>query len=167
MTRLINAIRNRTAAAAGVAAAAGAAAALAATLAGAGPARATEPRTARCDLGTITITPANGLVPLTAPITFSASLSDIVRPEVTADVGVDPGAEVRLTWSVDGSMLSEGTLSPANFANHQQFFETRTTFGLGTVHQPGTIQPFVRVNGPAGATATLLHRCISVTVLHG
>ena len=82
--------------------------------------------------------------------------------EATADVGVDSGAGVRLGWSFNGKTPQEGMFGPANFANH----ETHTTFSL---IPPGygatTIQAFVRLNGPSGTTATLLHRCVAVEAL--
>jgi len=57
-------------------------------------------------MGTITITPASGWVPLTGSLSAFITNTDKIKAEATA-----------------------------------------------------TVQPFVRLSGPAGATATLLHRC--------
>ena len=93
------------------------------------------------------------------------------RREVTADAGVDAGAEIRLAWQVSTSpgethttQPHEGVYGPANFANHQEFFETRTTFALFhlVAGRDTTIQPLIRVSGPATARATLLHRCFTI-----
>jgi hypothetical protein len=159
MTRFLRVLRSRTAAAA---AAAGAAAVLAATFLQAQPAGALPPAQAICNMGTLAITAARGWVPLMDPITVSTPNTE-VKAEVTADVGVDSGAEVRLGWEASNSLEPlEGQEGPANFANHQQFFETRTAFMLTRITGTTTIQPFVRVSGPSTARATLLHRCFTV-----
>ena len=38
-------------------------------------------------------------------------------------------------------------------------FGTFALFNLGT--GPATVQPYVRVSGPSGTTATILHRCVT------
>jgi hypothetical protein len=171
MTRFTRALRSRTGTAA---AAAGAAAVLAATLAATQPAAAqpaaVKPSTdaahalAHCDPSTITVKPVSGEIAFTdlpSRITVASPMQVMVT--VTADVGVPAGSELRLTYVTNEGTLDEGRVGPANFANHQEFFETRTTFALINVNA-GTsiIWPRVRLSGPAGATATLLHRCISV-----
>jgi len=159
MTRFTRALRSRAVA---VATAAGAAAVLTATFVQAQPAGALPPAQAICDMSTIAITAARGWVPLMPPITVSTPNTE-VKAEVTADVGVDAGAEVRLGWEASNSLQPlEGQEGPANFANHQEFFETRTAFMLTRIVGTTTIQPFVRVSGPATARATLLHRCFTV-----
>jgi hypothetical protein len=164
MIHLRDALRSRTAA---VITAAGAAAILAVTFVQAQPAGALPRPQAVCNLGTISITAARGYVPLTDPITVTPSL-DAVKAEVSADIGVDAGAEVRLAWKMDQGnnhfAPEEGKEGPANFANHQEFFETRTTFALfgPGAGIPATITPMVRVSGPPTARATLLHRCFTL-----
>jgi hypothetical protein len=177
MTRMTRALRSRTAA---VATAAGAAAVLTATLVQAQPAAAQPPAAAKpaavrpstdaahalahCDSSTITVRPNQGEIAFTdlpARITVASPMQ--VKVEVTADVGVPAGSELRLTYVTNEGTLDEGRVGPANFANHQEFFETRTTFALINVNAGTSILwPRVRLSGPAGATATLLHRCISV-----
>jgi len=159
MTALSLALRSRKISVV-IAAAVSAIAAVAATLVLARPAQALPASQTSCNMGTMTITPASGWVPLTGPLSAFIVNTDQIKAEATADVGVPAGAEVRLGWSVLGTAPSEGHWGPANFADHQEFFETRSTFaliGIGT--GPATVQPFVRLSGPAGATATLLHRC--------
>jgi hypothetical protein len=139
---------------------------LAATLALAGPAGAIQPAQTSCNMGTTTINSSSGWIPLTSVIPLPVGYSQTVMSVATADVGVDSGAEVRLGWSFNGQAPQEGAFGPANFANHQQFFETRTTFSL---IPPGfgatSIQAFVRLSGPSGTTATFLHRCVAVEAL--
>jgi len=55
------------------------------------------------------------------------------------------------------------TITPSSGFVPLTFAGTRTAFalfgfGLGT----STLQPFVRLSGPAGSSATLLHRCALV-----
>lgn len=162
MTALSDALRIRKTSAI-IAAASGTIVALAATLVLSRPAGALPAAQSSCTVGSIAITPASGWVPLTPPISVTVTANDDrIKAEVTADVGVDAGAEVRLGWSSLGAPPLEGRFGPANFANHQEFFETRTTFALFFPGSgPATVQPYVRVNGPSGATATLLHRCVT------
>ena len=163
MTRFTRALRSRTAA---VAAAAGAAAVLTATFVQAQPAGALPRPQAVCDLGTIAITAARGYVPLTDPITVTPSL-DAVKAEVTADVGVDAGAEVRLAWKMDQATTTSRRwkvrkarpTSPItrNSSRPARLRPVRTRTGV-----PATITPLVRVSGPPTARATLLHRCFTL-----
>jgi hypothetical protein len=161
MSALPNALRSRKASVI-IASAGAASAAVAVTLFAAQPAAAVPAAASVCAMGTITVTPASGWVPLTSQVTTFAVNTDRIKAEVTADVGVVSGAEVRLGWGVLGTAPAEGAYGPANFANHQEFDETRTTFALITIGTgDATVQPFVRVSGPSGATATLLHRCVT------
>jgi hypothetical protein len=161
MSALSNALRNRKASVI-IAATGAAAAAVAATVVAAQPAAALPPGQGVCDLSTITLTPASGWVALTPLVEPFTTLSNVMVAEVTTDVGVVSGAEVRLGWAVNGAAPKEGIYGPANFANHQQFDETHTTFALinGLATGDTTVQPYVRVSGPTGATATVLHRCV-------
>ena len=165
MTGFTRALRSRTTAAA---AAAGAAAVLAATFVQPQPAGALPSTQVVCNRDTIAVTAARGYVPLTDPIHFAPDV-EAVKAEVTADAGVDAGAEIRLAWQVSlagGTPYdpAEGIYGPANFANHQEFFETRTTFAIFhlVAGHDTTIQPLIRVSGPATARATLLHRCFTI-----
>lgn len=165
MTYLPNALRRRKTGLA-FAAAGGAAVALAASLIVAGPAQALPPPQSACLPGSVTITPASGYVPLMNALSFNQAQPQVNEMAMaTADVSVVSGAEVRLAWAVNNNAPQEGSFGPANFANHQEFTETRTSFALfGISSGAATIQPFVRVSGPSGSSATLLHRCALVEV---
>ncbi|SEH03664.1 hypothetical protein SAMN05444920_14130 [Nonomuraea solani] len=144
------------------AAALGAAAMVAATIASVQPAAAVPAAQAGCQIGSFALTPALGWLALTAPRTVTVSSAQFIKAEVTADAGVDAAAEIRLGWSVNGSAPAEGVFGPANFADHQEFFETRSTFALVSVGAgTTTIQPFVRLSGAANKRATVLRRCSS------
>ena len=140
-----------------------AAAATVTTLVLAGPAEALPAAQSSCTAGTLALSPSVGFFPLTPARTVSVPNATTVKASVTADVGVDAGSEVRLAWSLNNAALVEGAFGPANFANHAEFFETRSTFALipvsaGTV----SIQPWVRVLSPNNRTATLLRRCVAI-----
>jgi hypothetical protein len=97
------------------------------------------------------------------PVFVDVPAATTVKVEVTADVSVQAGSELRLTYSLNDSLKQEGTFGPANFANHQEFAETRSTFALIPVGPGRTnIRPVIRLNGPAGKTGVVLHRCVSV-----
>ncbi|MCK2219574.1 hypothetical protein MF672_038140 [Actinomadura sp. ATCC 31491] len=158
--RHITSRRGRTAAGA---AALGAAALLAAAVTLAQPAAALPAAQAGCNLGSFGFDSSLGWLALTAPRTITVSSAQTIRADVSADAGVDAGAELRLGWSVNNAAVSEGGFGPANFANHQEFFETRSTFAVINVAAgTTTVQPFIRLNGPAGKRGTVLHRCSSV-----
>jgi hypothetical protein len=93
----------------------------------------------------------NGLTPRRA----------VVR--VSADIGVDPVAEVRIGYKIDAGPIQEGVFGPANLANHQEFFETRATMAIvplaAGVH---TVVPFWRISGAAGKNATMTARCATI-----
>lgn len=126
------------------------------------PAAALPPSQLACNTASQTIGPP-GFVPLVAARAVSVAGPTVVKVEVTADIGVDPAAELRLAYSINGGTPIEGVFGPANFANHQEFFETRSTFALISINSGvTTIQPFVRVSGAADRRATFLHRCFSI-----
>jgi hypothetical protein len=150
-------LRSRKTLAAGVV---GVAAALAGAVVVAHPAGAIPATQAGCEFGNLTLRPSSGLFPLTSARSVSIGTDQFVKLEAASDVGVTAGAEVRLAWSVNNATPLEGTFGPANFANHQEFFETRSTLGVANVGAGRvTVQPFVKVNGPSTASATLLNRC--------
>jgi hypothetical protein len=83
--------------------------------------------------------------------------------DLSANLGVDIDAEVRVAYSVDGGPPVENALGPANFANVQQYYEARAVTavaGLG----PGShsIAAFWRISGAAGKTAHMDKRCLTV-----
>ena len=83
--------------------------------------------------------------------------------QLSADTGVDPGAEVRVAYSVDGGPPQEGVFGPANLANHQEFFEARTVIAVIPLPRGGhTITAHWRVSGVSGKRATIDNRCMTV-----
>ncbi len=83
--------------------------------------------------------------------------------QVSADMGVDPDAEVRLAYAIDGGRPQEGVFGPANFANNQQFWETRST--IAVIPLPAgthTISAYWRVSGATGKNAVSSMRCMTV-----
>jgi hypothetical protein len=88
--------------------------------------------------------------------------------DLSANLGVDMDAEVRVAYSVDGGPAHENALGPADFGDVQQFSEARavtaaTALGPGT----HTIAAVWRVNGPAGKTAHIDKRCLTVRSVAG
>ena len=83
--------------------------------------------------------------------------------QLSADTGVDPGAEVRVAYSVDGGPPQEGVFGPANLANHQEFFEARTVIAVIPLARGGhTITAHWRVSGGSGKKAAMDNRCMTV-----
>jgi hypothetical protein len=83
--------------------------------------------------------------------------------QVSADMGVDPDAEVRLAYVIDGGSPQEGVYGPANFANHQQFWETRATIAvIPLAAGRHTISAYWRVSGATGKNAVTTMRCMTV-----
>jgi hypothetical protein len=83
--------------------------------------------------------------------------------DLSANVGVDVDAEVRVAYSVDGGAAQENAIGPANLANHQQYYEARAVTAV-TALGPGShrIDAFWRVSGVAGKTASMDRRCLTV-----
>jgi hypothetical protein len=74
-----------------------------------------------------------------------------VVAQLATDMGVDPGAEVRVGYSIDGGSVREKVFGPGNLANHTEFWETRSTIALiplpAGVH---TVTPYWRISGVSG-----------------
>jgi hypothetical protein len=82
---------------------------------------------------------------------------------LSANLGVDADAEVRVAYSVDGTAAQENVFGPANLANHQEYFEAREVTAVVPLG-PGahTITPYWRISGAAGKTASMDKRCVTV-----
>ena len=91
----------------------------------------------------------------------NGTLSRHVVLQFNADTGVDVDAEVRLGYSIDNGPVQ--FYGPQNFANHTQYWETRSNLSVATIG-PGvhTIKPYWRVSGSAGKSATMDDRCFVV-----
>ena len=82
---------------------------------------------------------------------------------VSASIGVDPGAEVRIGYKVDGGSPVEGVFGPANLANHQEHWETRAMMAI--IHLPPgvhVVSPYWRISGAAGKNAFMTARCATI-----
>jgi hypothetical protein len=116
-----------------------------------------------CVPGTLTLVPSTTYTPFADPLFGESNGAEPAMLAVTADIGVDSGAEVRLAWALNGQPPKEAAFGgPANFANHTEFMETRTSWTAFGVSSATKVQPFVRLSGPPGTTATLIHRCFMV-----
>jgi hypothetical protein len=82
--------------------------------------------------------------------------------QFSADTGVETGAEVRISYEVDGGAPQEDVFGPANLADHQEFFEARAVIAVISLG-PGThrITPFWRVSGAPGKNAFMDSRCVT------
>jgi hypothetical protein len=111
---------------------------------------------AACAGGAITATAsATGQPMLGMSVTVNnGTVSRQALVSVSANLGVDPDAEVRLAYSIDGGGATENTYGPANFANHQQYYEGRAATAVIPLG-PGThtIAAYWRVSGAAGRAA--------------
>ncbi|MGW4528309.1 hypothetical protein [Amycolatopsis sp. NPDC004378] len=144
----------------------GAAAAAVTTVTLAEPASALPIGQATCTLSNLTISPATGWFPLTSARSVTPGVEGEAKVEAVADVAVDAGAEVRIGWSVNNQTPQESFFGPANFADHLEFAQTRSTFGLIFVGAGTTsVQPFVRLVGGTDKRAGLLNRCFTVEAL--
>ena len=86
-----------------------------------------------------------------------------VVAQLSSDAGVDPNAEIRVGYSVDGGTIREGVYGPANFANHTDFWETRTTMAVIPISAgTHTVQAYWRVSGATGTNGVLATRCFTV-----
>jgi hypothetical protein len=129
----------------------------------AGAAHAIPANQAECSRTSQTITASTGFFPLSdlAVTVDNRSAPRTAIVHLSADVSVDPVAEARVAYSVDGS--GPTSFGPANFANHQEFAETRSTIAVIPL-QAGThtVRPVWRVSGVAGKRATFVAGCVTV-----
>ncbi|WP_298916874.1 hypothetical protein [uncultured Nostoc sp.] len=118
----------------------------------------------KCAFNFVSITPANGFQPipgLSATVTNYGSTTNAIV-HVSADVGIDDAAEVRISYSIDGGVPGEDTYGPGNLANHQQYYEGRAVIAIVPIPSgTHTITPYWRVSGSAGKTAVIDSRCIT------
>jgi hypothetical protein len=99
----------------------------------------------------LSVTLNNGAVARTAVVT------------VSANVGVDPNAQVLVAFSVDGGPAQENQYGPADLAAHQEYYEARDAVAVIPL-APGahTVSAWWRISGPAGTSAQMDARCLTV-----
>lgn len=130
------------------------------------PAQALPSSQGRCSGADFSITAANGFQPIpglgvSVNNTTGTTKSYVVR--FVADTFVENQAEVRIAYAIDGGPPQEGAFGPKNFANFQQFSETRATMAiipLGSGFH--TVQPFWRVSGAPNSLASIEVSCITI-----
>ena len=132
-------------------------------LATAGAAHAIPADQANCSRTSQTISASAAFFPLSslAVAVDNRSVPRIAIVHLSADISVQPAAEARVAYSIDGS--GPTSFGPANFANHQEFAETRST--IAVIPLPAgkhTIRPVWRVSGIAGKQATFVAGCVTV-----
>ena len=83
--------------------------------------------------------------------------------QLAGDTGVDTLAEVRVGYSVDGGPVQEHTYGPCNFANHDEYWETRSRIGVVPLARGRhTITPYWRISGMVGKQGQMTSRCFTV-----
>jgi hypothetical protein len=128
-----------------------------------GTAQAVPLAQSRCTFGFRSVTADDGWMPLGLGLSINnGSVPRRVIAQLAADIGVDPGAEVRVGYSIDGSAVQEKVYGPGNLANHTEFWETRGT--LAVIPLPaGThrVTPYWRVSGASGKGAAFEGGCFT------
>src|SRR5215831_2318286 len=102
-------------------------------------------------------------------VTFdNGSVGRTALIDVSANLGVDVDAEVRVAYSIDGGPAQENAIGPANFANTQEYYEARAVTAVTSLG-PGshTVAAFWRISGAAGKTAHMDRRCLTVRSVAG
>ena len=130
----------------------------------AGPAEATPAPQSRCAFGLRTLTVADGWQPLGLGVSIANGTSSRrVVAQLAADMGVVPNAEVRIGYSIDGGPVQEKVFGPGNFANHSEFWETRSTIAvIPMASGTHTVTPHWRISGGAGTSAAFEGGCFTV-----
>lgn len=127
------------------------------------PAAVTWPPEVACAFDVITVTNASQAISGTLVTVNNGARAGLAVVRFSADTGVDPDAEVRIAYSIDGAPPLEDHFGPVNLANHQQFWEARAVIAA-ILLGPGThtIQPYWRVSGAPGKRAFMDSRCMEV-----
>lgn len=119
----------------------------------------------RCAFNQVTITSfdAAAAIPGLSLTVNNGSVARRAIVQLSADVGVEPNAEVRVSYSVDGGPQQEDTFGPANLANHQEFYEARGVIAVIPLG-PGThsVTPYWRVSAGPGMSAVMDSRCATI-----
>ena len=160
-TRVVRKLRRSRMVLAGAAALLGGGAALLAFLP-AGPASAISPGQFACSTPSLSIKPSSGYTAAGPAVHVNDGTKTLTDVELTvsADANVSNEAEMRMSWSIDGSTPTDYQFGPGNIAENQQFDGTRTVVdvaGLGSGTH--TIQPEVRISGGPTASGEVLRLC--------
>ncbi len=86
-----------------------------------------------------------------------------VVAQLAADLGVDTQAEVRVGYQVDNGPIRERVYGPANLADHDEYWETRSTLAVIPVGRGRhTITPYWRISGASGKRGHFGAGCFTV-----
>lgn len=102
-----------------------------------------------CKFGTKSIIASDGWQPLGLGVTINnGTLSRKVVTQLSSDMGVDPLAEIRVGYRVDGGPIREKYYGPGNLANHTDYWQTRNAMAVMTLGSGShTITPYWRISG--------------------
>ena len=116
-----------------------------------------------CSFSYSTVTSDQGWKPMGLGVRINnGSVGRKVVTQLAADIGVDTLAEVRVGYQIDNGPIQERVFGPANLANHDEYWETRSTLAVIPVG-PGThtITPYWRISGSTGKTGYFQTGCFT------
>ena len=126
------------------------------------PAQAIPAPQQSCAHGAQGNTAVNGWRPVagSAVSVNNGAVARLVVVNFNADAGVDAAAEIRLGYRVDAGPVQ--TPGAQNFANHDEFWETRHSMVVLRVPAGAhRIQPYWRISGAAGKRGVIASRCLT------
>lgn len=117
-----------------------------------------------CAFGFRSLTGADGWQPLGLAVSLNNHTGPSrVIAQLAADIGVDPQAEVRVGYSVDGGQVQEKVYGPGNLANHTDYWQTRSTIAIIPLGSGShTVTPYWRVSGAPQSNAAFEGGCFTV-----
>jgi hypothetical protein len=129
-----------------------------------GTAEAVPAAQSRCSFDFKTINVSDGWQPLGLGVTINNGHKPRhVIAQLATDMGVVTNAEVRVGYSIDGGAVQEKVFGPGNLANHQEFWETKSTLALIPLSRgTHTVAPYWRISGGAGTSGAFENGCFTV-----
>ena len=117
-----------------------------------------------CNFSYSSITSDQGWQPLGMGVSLNnGDTGRKVVAQLAADLGVDSLAEVRVGYSIDGGPVQERVYGPANLANHDEYWETRSTIAVIPLGRGShTVTPYWRISGSTGKHGFFQTGCFTV-----
>ena len=117
-----------------------------------------------CNFSSSSIASDNGWQAMGMGVTIdNGDTARKVVAQLAADIGVDTLAEVRVGYQVDGGPVQERVYGPANLANHDEYWETRSTLAVIPVGRgTHTVTPYWRISGSPGKKGYFQTGCFTV-----
>ncbi|MFT4217832.1 MAG: hypothetical protein QM619_11720 [Micropruina sp.] len=114
-----------------------------------------------CKFDIKSISASDGWQPLGLSVTVNnGSVSRKVVTQLSADMGVDSQAEIRVGYKVDDGPIREKYYGPGNLANHTDFWQTRNAMAVMSLKSgKHTITPYWRISGSATSKGWLENGC--------